>query len=60
MHLYMENFLYPTNNYTINAYHMAQPAMEKINQELQQPRIDVENKEQQHPKSHIVILTNKG
>ena len=46
MHLYMENFLHPTNNYTINAYHMAQPAMEKINQELQQPRIDVENKGQ--------------
>jgi len=46
MHLYMENFLHPTTNYTINAYHMAQPAMEKINQELQQPRIDVENKGQ--------------
>ena len=47
MHLYMENFLHPTNNYTINAYHMAQPAMEKINQELhEQPRIDVENKRQ--------------
>ena len=46
MHLYVENFLHPTKNYIINAYHMGQPAMEKINQELQQPRIGVENKGQ--------------